>query len=297
MIIDITVLGTSGSTPTKSRRMPGVAITYDGAVYLFDCGEGTQMQMIKYRINASRLKGIFITHMHGDHIIGVVGLVRTLALNNREAPLQIYVPKGYEKMMREFITFDNVSIYYKIEIIGVKSGVVYKDDKITISAFRLNHAIPTFGYVFAENERRRFIKEKCAALGIRGAMFGELQRKGSIIVNGKKVYLESVTTAIPGKKIVYASDTRPSSSTVKAARNADLLIHEATYSEADSKKAIERKHSTATEAAQVAKRAAVKALLLVHVSARYRRPNQLQKEAEAIFPNTKVARDGTHIKL
>ena len=297
MQIDITILGTSGSTPTKSRGMPSVAITYGGTVYLFDCGEGTQMQMLKYGINTSKISHIFISHMHGDHIIGVIGLLRTMALNNREHPLYIYVPSGYEKMMNDFINFDNAMIRYKIEIKGVKPGIIYKDKEINIRAFRINHTVAAYGYVFAENDSRRFIKEKCKRLGIKGEMFSELEKKGSIIINKRKVSIESVTEPHHGKRIVYASDTRPAASTITAAKGAELLIHEATYSEAEGKLAYERKHSTASEAALVAKKAKVKMLVLTHISARYRNTVKLQEEAQKIFSNTIVAKDGTRIRV
>ncbi|MGC8710643.1 MAG: ribonuclease Z [Candidatus Micrarchaeia archaeon] len=296
-MIKIIVLGTSGSTPTKTRGMPSVALVREGDVYLFDCGEGTQMRMMQYDVNISRIKAIFITHAHGDHIIGIAGLVRTLALNNRVEPLLIFVPKGYEKVLMSLITFDKAMIRYNIDIRGIGSGIIMKGKGFLVKAFRLKHSIPSYGYVFKEDDKRRFIKEKCGKLGIKNEMYSLLEKTGSIKVKGKSVRIEDVTWLQHGKKIVYATDTRPCANTVKASLGADVLIHEATFAENEKKHALLRKHSTAKEAAGVAKKADAKMLVLMHISARYRSPKQLQEEAEAVFKNTVVAKDGYAIAL
>ena len=160
MEIKITMLGTSGSSPTKSRSLPGVALTYNGNNILFDCGEGTQMQMIKYGINFSKIIAIFISHAHGDHVIGLAGLVRTMAMNRRSADLDIFVPRGYEKVIKTLILFDKALMTYRINVYGIRSGIVYKARDFTVSAFPVNHTISSCGYVFRENDRRRFIVEK-----------------------------------------------------------------------------------------------------------------------------------------
>jgi ribonuclease Z len=293
--MDITILGTAGSTPTKNRMMPGVALTYEGDTVLFDCGEGTQMQMLKYGINGFGIKCIFISHAHGDHIIGIAGLLRSLALNNRKEPLKIFIPEGYEEVVRSLIVFDKALINYKIDVIGIRGGVVYKGKGFRISAFRLSHTILTYGFVFKEEDKLRFIKEKCAKIGIKGAMFSELQRRKRIKVNGKIINISDVTKLQRGRKIVYASDTRPSVNTIRAAADADLLIHEATYNEDHKDLAISRKHSTAIEAARVAKKSGSKRLILCHFSARYKNVNGLLKDARSVFRNTILANDGYKI--
>ena len=251
MDIKITMLGTSGSSPTKSRSLPGVALTYNGSVILFDCGEGTQMQMIKYGINFSKIIAIFISHAHGDHVIGLAGLVRTMAMNRRSADLDIFVPKGYEKVIRTLISFDKALMTYRINIHGVRSGTVYRTKDFNVSAFPVNHTISACGYIFRENDRRRFIVEKTKRLGIEGTMHSVLQRHGWIRIGSKRITLKSVTSVQKGKKVVYATDTRPSRSHV-AAKGADLLIHESSYSEGEGDLARERKHSTSAEAAVMA---------------------------------------------
>lgn len=296
-MIRLTLLGTSGSTPTKNRGMPGAAIARDGKVYLFDCGEGTQMKMMAHRVNISRVEAIFISHIHGDHVIGIAGLIRTMGLNNRSRPLTIYVPKGQESAIRSLIVFDKAMIQYPIAVVGINAGKFYLGTGFTIAAFRLNHQITTFGYVFAEDNKRRFIKEKCKALGIKGTMFADLERKGEIKIGKRTIKIGSVTTLQKGKKIVYATDTRPSATTVEAAKDADVLIHEAAYTQKEKKLAVERKHSTAEEAANVAKAARVKMLVLTHLSARQRAPDELAAEARKVFKNTVVGKDGYAIDL
>ena len=290
-------LGTSGSTPTKTRMMPSVALTYEGSVYLFDCGEGTQMQMMKFGMNFSKVRAIFISHMHGDHVIGLPGLLRTMALNGRKEQLSIYVPKGEEKLAKSLIFFDSALIKYNIEIKGVKGGIVYKGKEFSISSFKLIHSAKTYGYVFEEREKTRFLKDKCEKLGIKGEMFKTLNEKGKVKVNGRTISIGSISRKEKGKKIVYATDTRPCKNTNIAAKGADILIHEANYADEEKKFAIERKHSTSVEAAQVAKAAKVRLLIMTHISARYRNAQQLLDEAKQIFKNSEVAYDGYILKL
>lgn len=292
MEIKVVMLGTAGSSPTKTRGMPAVALVYDGNVFLFDCGEATQMQMLRYGINASKLRAIFISHTHGDHIIGVAGLVRTLALNRRKEPLAIFVPKGYESVVKSLLSFDKAMLGYRIDVKGVRSGEVYKGNGYSISAFELKHSIPTCGYIFRENEKRNFIVEKTKKLGIKGEMYSALQKQGKLKVGSKTIRLEDVTTVQHGKSVVYASDTRPVAATVRAAKGAQLLIHESSYAYAERGMASERMHSTALEVAQAAKKAGVKKLLLTHISARYSNQKVLEVEAQKAFKNSKVASDG-----
>ena len=270
MDVNIVMLGTAGSSPTKERSMPSIAIKYEGDLILFDCGESAQLQMLRYGVNFSKLKAIFISHAHGDHVIGVAGLVRTLGMNRRTEPLKIFIPKGYESVIKMLLSFDRALLEYSIEVIGVgSSGVVYKGNGYSIKSFKLKHSIPAYGYVFKEDDRRRFIVSKTAKLGIKGEMHSALQKNGSLVIGKKTVKLEDVTSLVKGKKIAYAADTRPSSDTVKASEDADLLIHESSYAEEDGELAKERMHSTAFEAATVAKKAKVKRLVLTHISARY----------------------------
>lgn len=297
MPIRVTFLGTAGSTPTRERNLPGVAVEYDGKIYLFDCGEGSQRQMMLYGLSHSRVRAIFLTHMHGDHVIGVAGLVRSMALSKRAEPLEIFVPGGEEKKLEPLMTFDRALILYKIEIRPVKTGAIFKGRGFTISAFRLRHSAPTFGYSFKENSRYKFDKQKCAKLGLSAEMYRKLSGGLQVRIKGKSIRLRDVAVKVPGRKLVYAADTRPSRSTVSAAAGADLLIHESTFSDEHSGLARQRLHSTAAEAAAVAKKAKVKELIIFHMSARYRKPDELIKEARKVFHNTEGAYDGMQITL
>ncbi len=295
--IRITFLGTAGSAPTKERSLPSVAIEYEGGTYLFDCGEGTQRQLMMYGISPSRIKAIFISHIHGDHVIGIAGLVRTLALNKRTDPLDIYVPAGEEGKIAPLLTFDRALIGYKIEIKPVKPGVIMRGKGLFVTAFRLKHSIPTFGYTFQEEERHHFDKEKCKRLGIKGDMYSKLYDGGTIKLKGRTIRLAQVASKQEGRKIVYAADTRPVDATSRAAKNADILIHEATFSEKLKELAIQRLHSTAAEGAAVAKKAKAKRLIIFHMSARYRKPDELLKEARGIFKGTDAAYDGMQVTI
>ena len=291
-MVKVIMLGTSGSAPTKDRRMPSVAVIYDGDVLLFDCGEGTQFQMLEYGINPVKVRAIFVSHRHGDHTIGIAGLISTMALQNRKDALRIFVPMGEEAAVRSLIVFDRAMINYPIEIKGIRAGKAYEGRGYSVSAFRVEHTVPTYGYVFKEDDRLRFRKELAHRLGIRGTMFAELQGKGSVVVKGKRVTLKQVSWVQQGKKIVYATDTRPVRETLEAAKGADLLIHESSYVTSEQKLAAMRKHSTAGEAALLARRAKVKMLVLTHLSARHRSDVQMLSDARKVFGNTVVARDG-----
>jgi len=296
-MMNITMLGTSGSAPAKNRGLPSIAVEHNGSIFLFDCGEGTQLQLLRFGVNSSKIKAVFITHIHGDHVIGFAGLIRTMALNRRTAPLYVFVPAGYENAIKALIDFDGALMDYKIIIKKIASGVIYKDDELTISAFPLVHTIKIYGFVVKEADRLHFMKEKCAKLGMRGLMFKKIMKNGSIKLGKRKIKLGEVTTLKNGVGIVYAVDTRPSKNTIKAARGADAIIHEATYSDDLKDMAVERKHSTAAEAATIAKKAHAKLLVLTHISARYKDADVLLKEAKSIFKNTILAKDGLKLVI
>lgn len=290
-------LGTAGSAPTKFRGLPSIAIDYNSEIFMFDCGEGTQRQMMQYSVNISKLKAIFLTHMHGDHTLGIAGLIRTLALNKRTDPLYIFMPKGGEKMIRDMIGFDKAVINYRIIIKAINPGEIYKGRGFTISAFKLLHTTSVYGFVFKENDKIKFIKQKIKNLGIKGKMFSSLLKNKSLKVGNRTIKLKDITFNKTGLKVVYATDTRPTGSTLKAAANANILIHESTYSDSERLLAKERFHSTALEAATLARKAKASRLILTHTSARYRDTNVLVNEARKVFKNTEIAKDGMIIIL
>ncbi|HUY70552.1 MAG TPA: ribonuclease Z [Candidatus Baltobacteraceae bacterium] len=293
----IVFLGTSGSSPTKERSLSSVALEHEGEIFLFDCGEGTQRQMMINSLSISKVRAIFLSHIHGDHTLGLAGLMRTLGLNRRTAPLQIFIPKPHIAGIKALMGFDGAKMPYPVTITGIKSGIIYKGKGFTISAFKLEHELETYGFAFKEDDKLRFIKAKATKAGLKGAMFSEIQKKGSLSVSGRIIKLKDITTREAGRKVVYATDTRPTRSAVTAAAGADLLIHEATYASEWISLAKERKHSTSEEAATVAKKAGAKRLLLTHISARYKDTKVLLSDARKIFKNTEVATDGKVIEL
>lgn len=293
----IIFLGTAGSTPTKSRSLPSMAIERNGELFVFDCGEGAQRQMMQFSVNISRVKAVFLTHTHGDHTLGIAGLVRTLALNRRTGSLDVYIPHGGEKTVEDLIKYDKAVLNYRINVKRISQGVIYKGRDFAISAFKVLHTVNTYGFVFKENDKLRFIKPKIKRLGLKGDLFATLLKNKHIKIKNKTIRLKDVTTRKIGKKVVYATDTRPTDSTLNATRNADIFIHESTYAEKEGKLARERKHSTAQEVARMARKANVKRLVLTHPSARYRNTDMLVNEARKIFKNTEMAEDGMVINL
>ncbi|MGC8479078.1 MAG: ribonuclease Z [Candidatus Micrarchaeia archaeon] len=296
-MLDIIFLGTAGSAPTKKRSLPSTYLFYDGDALLFDCGEGTQMQIIKLGLSPNKIRAIFISHIHGDHVIGIAGLVRTLALNNRTEELKIFIPKGFEKAITSLIKFDKAIINYSIKILPIKRGVIFSTKKYQVSAFKLNHTVMTYGFAFSENEKLKFDVQKCKSLGIKGDMFKHLELNGKIIINKNKILLKEVSYKKKGLKVIYATDTRPTKETITNAMHADLLIHESSYTQESIELAKSRKHSTVTEAATIAKTAKVTQLVLTHISARYKDDFELIKEGKSIFKNTSVAFDGMKLQL
>ncbi len=302
-MLKLIILGTSGAAPTKSRGLAAVAVENEGKMYLFDCGEGTQRQMLKFGANISKVQSIFITHTHGDHIFGIPGMLRSMDLYGRDYPLNIYVPKGYEDRIEVLAKFDSFKPRYQINVIPIESGEIYRNKFINVKAFGLKHSIASYGYMIAENDSFNFIKEKCDSLGIKGKMYRELLEKGKIAVQNKgssqpiEVKIEDVSVPKVGKKIAYATDTMPSDETAKAAAGADILIHEATYTEEFKSLAIERMHSTAIDAAKIAKKAGVKELILIHFSTRYKTTSMLVHQSKSIFKDTIAAKDGMNISI
>ena len=186
---------------------------------------------------------------------------------------------------------------YKITVKPIKTGVILKGNGFSISAFRLTHSISAYGFVFKEDDKLHFIKEKADAAGLKGAMFSKLLKSGRMTIKGKKVTLGSITTREPGKKVVYATDTRPSKEVIAASKGADLMICESTYANSEQRLALERKHSTAEEAAGMAKKSKAKRLILTHISTRYKNSSPLLSEARRIFSNTELANDGLAISV
>ncbi len=307
-MLTVTFLGTSAARPTVERNVSGLAIHREGETFLFECGEGTQRQMMRYGVSFA-LSEIFFTHFHADHFLGVIGLIRTLGLQGRPEPLFLYGPKGAKKVLTTAMQLGVERVPFPIEITEVKAGDKVhgarstERDGFDIYAFPTEHGGgPSIGYMLKEHVRRgRFDVGKARAAGIpEGPLWGKLSKGEPIeLADGRKLTPDGfVGPARSGRLVVFTGDTRPCAATVDAAQGADLLIHEATFGEEERDRARDTGHSTSKEAAQVALAANVKRLLLSHVSARYSiSADELVKEAKEVFPNVGVAKDGLEVDI
>lgn len=302
MSLTIRFLGTSASRPTVERNVTSVAVIREGETLLFDCGEGTQRQMMRYGTSFA-LRDIFFTHMHADHMLGVIGLCRTLALQGREEPMTLWGPPGAEGLLRRAIAIGSDREKFPIEFREITPETPIKRKDYRIVPYPVDHAGKVaIGYSIVEEMRLgRFKPELARELGIpEGPMWGLLHRGQAVTLSdGRVVEAASlVGPARPGRRVVFTGDARPSPGTIEAATGADLLIHEATFAEEEAQRALETGHSTAREAAEVAQAAGVRQLVLTHLSARYSlSTGDLLREARQVFANTSVARDGLEIEV
>lgn len=303
-MLSLTFLGTSAARPTVERGVSSIAVQRGGETFLFECGEGTQRQMMRYGVSFA-LREIFVTHYHADHFLGVIGLVRTLGLQGREEPLHLYGPRGANRHLGQAVKLGVERSPFPIEIHEMKPGDRLPREAYDMEVFGVEHGRDAIGYVLREHERLgRFDPERARALGVpEGPLWGRLHRGETLEIevprNGgtserRKVSgAELVGPSRPGRLLVYTGDTRPCQSTVDVGQGADLLVHEATFGAEEQDRAKETEHSTAAEAAQVALAARARRLVLTHLSARYSAAaHLLRDEARAVFPETEVARDG-----
>jgi len=288
-------LGTGGSIPTPERGLPAIALQRERELLLFDCAEGTQRQMARAGVSPMRLDTIFITHLHGDHFLGLAGLVQTLSLMDRERELEIFCQKGEGKRIESYLQIPHYTLTFELGVHELEPGEELRRRGYRILTSEADHNVPSLAYAFVEDERPgKFYPDKAVALGVKaGPDFSRLKagenvklRDGSII-KPKQV----MGPPRPGRKVAYTGDTRPSKRIIELARGADVLIHDCTLADELAEKAAESAHSTPSEAAEVAKQADVKQLVLIHTSPRYEEDTILLEQAKKIFPNTVVARD------
>ncbi len=305
--MQITFLGTSSGVPTRSRNVSAVTLRLPqrSELWLFDCGEGTQHQFLRSDLRQSQLRRIFISHMHGDHIFGLPGLLASLGLAGNSSGIDLYGPDPLENYLEGVLYNSSSRIGYPIKVHQVRESakqnkILFEDDDFAVRCTLISHRIPAFAYRVDQKPRPgKFDIEKARYLKIPpGPIFASLKR-------GEKVTLQDGRTfdgrdfcgpTRPGSSFVYCTDTIFSEDAVTLAKGADLLVHEATYSHGDAELACQRKHSTSTMAAQTAAEACVGQLVLTHLSPRYMpgnptTPNDLLQEAKAIFPNTLLAKD------
>ena len=300
-MLTVTLLGTSAAVPSVDRNVSGLAMQREGETLLFDCGEGTQRQMMRYGVSFA-FREIFFTHYHADHFLGVTGLLRTLGLQDRTAPVTLYGPRGAAKILSAAVTLGIERNRFDVDIVEVAAGATLARAEYDIAVFETDHRADTIGYALVEHPRRgRFNPARARALGIpEGPLWGRIHKGEAVeLPDGTRVEpAELVGDSRPGRKVVYTGDTRPCATVVTAAAGADLLVHEATFGEDERERAVETGHSTAAQAAEVARQAGVRRLVLTHISPRYTRDApELLAEARAVFPQSVVARDGLSLDV
>jgi len=302
MSLQVIFLGTAGSVPTPTRSLPAIAIRRKGELILFDCGEGVQRQMVKAGLGFNKKMKVFITHMHGDHMLGLPGLIQTMSLLDRTRKLEIYGPTGLEDFIEAIEKTVQFTLTFPLQITEIKhGGLVCEEKEYEIYAAWADHAAPAFAYSFVEKPRPgKFYPEKTKALGVpEGELWSKLQHGLAIKLPNERVVEpeEVVGPPRPGRKIVYTGDSRSTKSLVKLAKNADILIHDCTFDDELAERATEDGHSTPRQAAKTAKKAKVKRLILTHISARYKTPDLVLNQARKAFVNVDVAEDFMKIDL
>lgn len=270
-------------------------------MFLLDCGEGTQRQMMKYGVGFA-VEHIFITHLHSDHYLGLTGLLRTMSLQGRTDPLSIWGPAGSRETLEQVRDLGGDRLAFDARVQELEVGAAVEGDGFRIEAFETEHTRESVGYALIEDPRPgRFDVEQARAFGVpEGPLFGQLHRGESVTLeDGRVVDPQTlVGPERPGRKLVYTGDTRPIRGTVEMAAGADLLVHEATFEAGEKQRARETGHSTAQQAAEVARDAGVHRLVLTHISARYaEQPGRLLEEARAVFPRTDLAKDGWSVEV
>ncbi len=301
-------MGTSAGVPTRSRNVAGVALSLPqrGEWWLFDCGEGTQHRILRSDLSLGQLTRIFITHLHGDHIFGLPGLLATGKLAAGGRRTDVYGPAGLEDYLRASRQHTEAESSLPVEVHSTQPGEVFADDGFIVDCLPLKHRVPTFGYRVAERDHPgRFLVEEAARLRVPpGPLYGRLKRGETITLpDGRRIDGRQLVEPMQkGRTFVYCSDTIFCDAAIELARDADVLVHEATFAEKDEELARRSQHSTAAMAAQVALEAQAQSLILTHISPRYTpgsavTPDDLLNEARAIFPRTELARDFLSVEV
>jgi ribonuclease Z len=296
--LQVYFLGTAGALPTTQRNPPCIMIRHGSDTFLFDCGEGAQQQMMRARCGFT-VNGIFVTHWHADHFLGIFGLVQTMSFNGRTEPLRIYGPEWVHEFVSILKSVARFNLKFPLEAVELANGSWVRFDGYTITAFAVNHGMPALGYILEEDPRPgRFNREQAISLGVPpGPLFGRLQRGESIRIgngdNSREILPEQVMGATrPGRKIVYTGDTRAVHDRIRdIAHDADLLIHDATYDESEADRGTEFYHATARQAGEAATALHARTLVLTHTSSRYMDAQAHINDAKTAFTGPVVAPD------
>jgi ribonuclease Z len=301
-ILRLTFLGTSAAQPTLHRNLSGLAVKADTDLLLFDCGEGTQRQMVRFGTGFT-VDAAFFTHFHADHYLGIIGFLRTLGMTGRTETMNLYGPPPAKRLLHQAVHLGVESISFPVEIHELRDGDSVRRNGYSVQAVGVDHRINALGYVLVEDERPgKFNVAQARALGVpEGPSFGLLQRGQAVTLeDGRVVRPEDVVgEPRPGRRVVISGDTRPTASLVRASKDADLLVHESTFSDDEQERAQETRHSTAREAARVAREAGARRLVLTHLSSRHDTdPSKLLTQAREEFKGpVEVAYDGLTVEL
>ena len=287
----ITFLGTAAMVPTIERNHPGILLNYKTENILLDCGENIQRQLTITKFSSAKITKVLITHWHGDHSLGLPGLFQSMSAHQYKKQLEIYGPKNSENMVRKMVSafLLKEKINYKVK---EANGKFFQNEDFILEAYSMKHSSPCLAFSIVEKPKRRINKDYLKKFKIKNSpILAELKQGKDVTYNGKKILAKKATYLVPGKKITYITDTLPNENCIKAAKNADILICEATFASDLKDKAEEYQHLTASQSAAIAKKAKAKKLILTHFSQRYKNTNSLLDEAKKIFKNTIAAKD------
>lgn len=304
--MDVLFLGTGAGMPAKLRNVTSIALKLleeRGAIWLFDCGEATQHQILHTSIKPRRIEKIFITHLHGDHIYGLPGLLSSRSFQGGESEVTLYGPKGLKEYVEISLTISQTYLKYPLKIVEIEEGIIFEDNEFLVKASLLEHGIPSYGFRVVEKDRPgTLLAEKLHEAGIKpGPLYKKIKNGEQIVLEDGRIInpAEFLGPAQKGRIVTILGDTRKCEAAIGLAKDADLLIHEATFSAGEENLAFEYFHSTTTQAAMAAKLAGAKQLCLTHISSRYDRNDwqALVQEAQTIFSNTDIALDFKEINI
>ena len=296
--MEIKFLGTSAALPTKQRNPTAVFFSCKNNNILIDCAEGTHRQFRIANIPLTRINKLLITHWHGDHVIGIPGLIQSLAINNYQKTLEIYGPKGTLNFFKNIRTWFYFPLNIDVKVKEIGEGKFFEDNDIELNAYKLDHDVPCLGYVLKEKDRRNIDLNYLKKFGLKQhPILKDLQKGKDIIWKGKKISASKATKVTKGKKVSFITDTKYTLNAIKAAKDSDLLICESTWKDELIKKTENFKHMTSKQAAEIAKKANVKRLILTHFSQRYKDTKDIEKEAKKVFKNVVCANDFDEFKV
>lgn len=304
--LDIFFLGTGAGIPAKLRNVTSIALKLleeRGAIWLFDAGEATQHQILHTSIKPRRIEKVFITHLHGDHIYGLPGLLASRSFQGGESEVTVYGPKGLQEYITISLSVSQTYLKYPLKVVEIDEGVIFEDEQFIVKAQLLEHGIPSYGYRIIEKDRPgTLLADKLVEAGVKpGPLFRKIKEGESVTLEDGRVIApaEFLGPDQKGRIITILGDTRYCENAISLAQDADLLIHEATFSKGEEKLAYDYFHSTTNQAAEIARISGSKQLCLTHISSRYDRQAWLElvKEAQEIFPNTEIAEDFKEINI